>query len=391
MRRIEDSVRQSSFLLDLDARDFPGIFSATLDHLAAQGKLEPAKREPILNALLERERQVSTAIGNAVAVPHAYLEGIPEPTVVFVRLARPVNLGAPDGIPTRFVFVLLGPEKATAEHLDTLTTIARLMSDDEFRYDAGAARGQEDLLAALERFTQRTAGPPAPEPAEEIPPALQYTGRLFGGVIGDLRRRWPHYLDDFRDGLHGKSVASILFLVFACLAPAITFGGIMADYTEGHIGPIEMILASAVCGVIYALFAGQPLIILGGTGPMLVFTWFMYLLCGQLGIGDYFLETLAWVGLWSALFLFILAATDASCLMRYFTRFTDEIFAALISMIFIYAALEKLWEIVDEVYSGESDGHDEALVPLLLAIGTFYIAMSLSRFRRSPLPVAPDS
>lgn len=222
MRRIEASIRQSLFLLDLDARDFPAIFSATLDHLAAQGTLEPAKREPVLHALLERERQVSTAIGNAVAVLHAYLEGIAEPTVVFVRLARPVNLGAPDGIPTRFVFVLLGPEKATVEYLDTLTMIARLMSDNEFRYDAGAARGQDDLLAALERFTQQTAGPPAPEPAEEVPQALQYTGRLFGGVIGDLRRRRPHYLGDFRDGLHAKSVASILLLVFACLAPAIT-------------------------------------------------------------------------------------------------------------------------------------------------------------------------
>lgn len=67
-------------------------------------------------ALLERERVTSTALGHAVAVPHAYLYGIEKPVILFIRLARPVNLGAPDGIPTRFVFVLLGPPDHAAEH-----------------------------------------------------------------------------------------------------------------------------------------------------------------------------------------------------------------------------------------------------------------------------------
>ncbi|MCP4172411.1 MAG: HCO3- transporter, partial [Fuerstiella sp.] len=195
--------------------------------------------------------------------------------------------------------------------------------------------------------------------------------------------RLPHYASDFRDGFHSKSVASTLFLFFACLAPAVTFGGIMAELTDNHIGAVEMIVASAFCGVTYALFAGQPLIILGGTGPLLVFTWLLYVLCGQIELGDYFLEVFAWVGLWTGLMLIVLAATDASCLVKYFTRFTDEIFAALISIIFIYAAVEALAEIVSDVYQVERTSHDQALVPLILAMGTFAIAFTLSRFRRS--------
>ena len=54
-----------------------------------------------------------------------------------------------------------------------------------------------------------------------------------------------------------------------------------------------------------------------------------------------FLPIYAWVGLWTGLFV-VLRRHDASCLMRYFTRFTDEIFAALISLIFIYEALTAL-------------------------------------------------
>ena len=157
----------------------------------------------------------------------------------------------------------------------------------------------------------------------------------------------------------------------------------MAELTDNHIGPAEMLVGSAICGVVYALFAGQPLIILGGTGPLLIYTWLLYVLCGQVGLENYFLETFACVGLWTGLMLLVLAITDASCLMRYFTRFTDEIFAALISLIFIYAAVEALAHIVSEVYQDERVSHDGALVPLILAMGTFFVALGLSRFRRS--------
>ena len=67
--------------------------------------------------------------------------------------------------------------------------------------------------------------------------------------------------------------------------------------------------------------------------------------------------------------------------MRFFTRFTDEIFSALISLIFIYEAIKSLVHIFDDLDVHKH--HDTALLTLLLALGTFYIAMSLSRFRRS--------
>ena len=381
MKLLRKALLDGCFLLDLDERDMPSLFRQVANYLVVRGSVVATQREELEAALMAREEQVSTAIGNAVAIPHAYLDAVREPVIVFVRLAHSLNLGAPDGIPTRFVFVMLGPAGAAAQHLDVLADIARLVSDDEFRYDAGDARTQIDLLAALDRFAARTA--PAPAPEKERSEALAYSGRLFGGVAADLRRRLPHYASDFRDGLHSKSVASTLFLFFACLAPAVMFGGIMAELTGNHIGAVEMIVGSAICGVVYALFAGQPLIILGGTGPLLVYTWLLYELCRQVGLDDYFLETRAWVGLWTGLFLIVLAATDASCLVKYFTRFTDEIFAALISIIFIYAAVEALANIVSDVYQVEHMSHDRALVPLILAMGTFFIAYGLHGFRRS--------
>ena len=316
-------------------------------------------------------------IGHSAAIPHVYLDGIEDQTVLFVRLRHPVNFGALDGIPTQFLFFLLGPPVSAARHLDTLASIARLMSDDEFRFEAGVANSADDLLAAVARSTQRAAPQPAVE--AKTSDGLSHTGKLGGGLRQDIARRWQHYLSDYRDGLHAKCVGSTLFLFFACLAPAVTFGGVMAVQTDGQIGAVEMITASGFCGVVFALVSGQPLVILGGTGPLLVFTAILYRLCADMGIP--FLSSYAWVGLWSAGILLILAVTDASCLMRYFTRFTDEIFSGLISIIFIYEAIKSLVHIFEDL--DVKKHHDTALLSLLLALGTFYIAMSLSRFRRS--------
>ena len=42
---------------------------------------------------------------------------------------------------------------------------------------------------------------------------------------------------------------------------------------------MEMLVSGAVCGFLYALFAGQPLTIVGATGPMLVFESIVFRIC----------------------------------------------------------------------------------------------------------------
>lgn len=380
MKEIEKSFDDGLFILDLKARNLRAVFHQVCSFLVTQDLLTLDHRDHVERELMDREEQASTAIGHSVAVPHAYGDyGMSRPLLVFVRLARPLNLNAPDGVPTRHIFVLLGPEESTKVHLETLANIARILSDDEFRYDLGEARSRQDLLDALARFRMRSA--PPERKAEKAADGLQFTGRFAGGLISDVRRRLPHYLSDLRDGLHTKCLGSTLFLFFACLAPTVTFGGIMAIGTDGHIGVVEMIAATALCGIVYALLSGQPLIILGGTGPMLIFAVILFQLCHELEVA--FLPAFAWVGIWTGAILVVLALTDGSALMRYFTRFTDEIFAGLIAMIYIYEALYQIYKIFADVYRVEGASHDKAFLSLILAAGTFSIAMNLARFRRS--------
>lgn len=374
------SIAEGSCLLNLDAQSMEEIIKAAVTFLVQTGRLPESQKQMVIDGLMEREQAVPTVIGHACAVPHFYHDSISDPAMVFIRLKHAANLGAPDGIPTRYIFLLIGSTEQTANHLDTLSSIARLMSDNVVHFEMMYAKSQQDILDAMERHVNRNvlAAPPKPRSVTE---GLKTQPRMFAGLVADVKRRLPHYLDDFRDGFRAKTLASTIFMFFACLAPAVTFGGLMGLETGGTIGAEQMLKATAVCGLAYALFAGQPLIILGGIGPLLIYTIILYQLCVDLGQEQNFLGIYGWIGIWTSLITILLAVTNASNLMRYFTRFTDEIFSALMSLIFIYKAVQA---IVESFQAGGSvDSSVRALLALVLAVGTFYIAMTLARFRSS--------
>ncbi|XP_058686741.1 sodium bicarbonate cotransporter 3 isoform X12 [Poecile atricapillus] len=309
------------------------------------------------------------------------------PIIAFVRLSPAVLLSGLTEVPvpTRFLFLLLGPAGKAPQYHEIGRSIATLMTDDVFHDVAYKAKDRNDLLSGIDEFLdQVTVLPPGEwdpsiriEPPKSVPsqekrkapkfpngstptgealkeeghhagPELQRTGRLFGGLILDIQRKAPFFLSDFKDALSLQCLASILFLYCACMSPVITFGGLLGEATQGRISAIESLFGASLTGIAYSLFAGQPLTILGSTGPVLVFEKILFKFCRDYGLSYLSLRTS--IGLWTAFLCIVLVATDASSLVCYITRFTEEAFAALICIIFIYEALEKLVHL-GEVYA----------------------------------------
>lgn len=61
---------------------------------------------------------------------------------------------------------------------------------------------------------------------------LKRSGRPFGGLVRDTRRRYPKYVSDFADALNPQCMAAIIFIYFAALSPAITFGGLLGELEQ---------------------------------------------------------------------------------------------------------------------------------------------------------------
>uniref|UniRef100_A0A2K6KXH2 Anion exchange protein n=1 Tax=Rhinopithecus bieti TaxID=61621 RepID=A0A2K6KXH2_RHIBE len=175
----------------------------------------------------------------------------------------------------------------------------------------------------------------------EIGEELIWTGsRFFGGLCLDIKRKLPWFPSDFYDGFHIQSISAILFIYLGCITNAITFGGLLGDATDNYQGVMESFLGTAMAGSLFCLFSGQPLIILSSTGPILIFEKLLFDFSKGNGL-DY-MEFRLWIGLHSAVQCLILVATDASFIIKYITRFTEEGFSTLISFIFIYDAIKKM-------------------------------------------------
>ena len=103
--------------------------------------------------------------------------------------------------------------------------------------------------------------------------------RISSGNLLTFSRSASRYGSDFTDALSIQCLAAFTFLYFACLTPLITFGGLLGDATENRLGTMESLCSGFLCGIVYGLFSGQPLTILGSTGPVLVFENILYDFC----------------------------------------------------------------------------------------------------------------
>jgi len=143
-------------LNDLIAPDrvVPALRASTkkqvLQELARRAATALGRHErDIADAILQRERLGSTALGNGIAVPHARLAGLGRVVGVFARLERAVEFDAPDGQPVDLVFLLLAPEGAGADHLTALARVSRLLRDALVREKLRGTEGREALYALL--------------------------------------------------------------------------------------------------------------------------------------------------------------------------------------------------------------------------------------------------
>uniref|UniRef100_A0A8C7HKF3 Solute carrier family 4 member 1b (Diego blood group) n=1 Tax=Oncorhynchus kisutch TaxID=8019 RepID=A0A8C7HKF3_ONCKI len=343
------------------------------------------------------------------------LDFLERPTVAFVRLKEALVLDsaleAP--VPVRFVFILVGPTKSDMDYHETGRAMAALMADKVFNQAAFQAQGERELMDAVADFMDcsivippteiqdgamlqsiigfqkkllqerlRPSVPVLPIPniflaskpsghAPEDP--LVRTGRPFGGMIRDAKRRYQHYVSDFTDALNAQVLAAIIFIYFAALSPAVTFGGLLADKVDNMMGVSELLISTCVQGVIFCCIAAQPVLVIGFSGPLLVFEEAFFAFCKSQDI-EYIVGRV-WVGVWLVVIVVLIVAFEGSFLVRFISRFTQEIFSILISLIFIYETFAKLVNILDRAYP------NTALLSMCLMFGCFFIAFFLRQFK----------
>ncbi|XP_053739761.1 anion exchange protein 2a [Synchiropus splendidus] len=420
---IHSIFKRGAVILDMEESSVGGVFSQLADHVAST----PEGRKRILNVLMRPHRYKHESESgnhrvdrNQVAPPTAVRDSctgaivltgrvdfLDTPAAAFVRLKEAVTLESLLNVPVRFLILLLAPSTATVDPQQLGRCVSTLVSDQEFLGALVQAQDQEDLIEAITGFL---VTPPAEDPLRlpdcGTPSKLDHdllsrSGRVFGGLVSDVTRRYPQYLSDIKDALNPQCLAAVLFIYFAALAPAVTFGGLLGEKTGGLIGVSELIIATSVQGLVFSLLGAQPLLVIGFSGPLLVFEEAFFTFCEQIGVE--YLTGRVWIGFWLILIVVLTVALEGSVLVRFLSRFTQEIFSFLISLIFIYETFAKLAKIFKEnplccyvnntatLLPGNTTGAhlrvnedpNIALMSLVLMGGTFLMACYLRKFRNS--------
>ena len=104
----------------------------------------------------------------------------------------------------------------------------------------------------------------------------------FGGLVRDIRKRSSFYVSDFSDGYTINTIIKTYvtqigsFLVLSFLLPALIFGVLLSKYSNHNMGTIETLLGSAITYILWGLIGGQPMILMGLTGPIAIFVGVVY-------------------------------------------------------------------------------------------------------------------
>ncbi len=147
---LSDILAENSVCYYSGIKTKPELLERLARHAGKAFGLDP---EAILETLSHRESLGSTGLGNGIAIPHGKLAGLTRVVAVFARLETPVEFDAVDDQPVDLVMALLAPLGAGAEHLKSLSRVARLLRTeavvDELRREGDPARLHAILTAPV--------------------------------------------------------------------------------------------------------------------------------------------------------------------------------------------------------------------------------------------------
>ncbi|OIT33844.1 PREDICTED: probable boron transporter 2 [Nicotiana attenuata] len=201
----------------------------------------------------------------------------------------------------------------------------------------------------------------------------------FRGIKNDLKGRLLCCKQDWTGGLRAgiRILAPTTYIFFASAIPVISFGEQLERSTDGSITAVQTLASTALCGVIHSIFGGQPLLILGVAEPtVLMYTFMFNFAKDRKDLGPkLFLAWTAWVCVWTAFLLILLAILGACSIINRFTRLAGELFGLLIAMLFMQQAIKGL---VEEFGIPERENHHQVvfLPSWRFANGMFALVLS---------------
>ncbi len=143
-----DILSPQSVIVGLRGETKEDIIEELVDALAAGATI--SDREKVLQAVLEREKIMSTGIGDGIAIPHGKSDAVVRLAAALGTQKRGVDFEALDGEPAFVFFLLVSPANVSGPHIKALARISRLLKNDDFKKKLISAANAAEIMAIVE-------------------------------------------------------------------------------------------------------------------------------------------------------------------------------------------------------------------------------------------------
>lgn len=148
-----DILSPRSVLVGLQGETKEEIIKELVDSLETGAVV--TDREKVLQAVVEREKIMSTGIGDGIAIPHGKSDAVTRLAAALGTHKRGVDFEALDGEPAYVFFLLVSPANVSGPHIKALARISRLLKNDDFKKRLISAANAAEIMRLIEAEEKR--------------------------------------------------------------------------------------------------------------------------------------------------------------------------------------------------------------------------------------------
>ncbi|MDP4178625.1 MAG: fructose-specific PTS transporter subunit EIIC [Bacillota bacterium] len=146
--KISELLLKSTIILNLSSKTKSEVINELVNKLYDANVM--TNKEEFKAAILKREEEFSTGVGEGVAIPHAMSKTVKKSTLAFGYSKEGIDYDSMDGKPAHVFFMIAGAENANNEHLETVSRLSVLLLNEEFRKKISSIRSKEELIRVID-------------------------------------------------------------------------------------------------------------------------------------------------------------------------------------------------------------------------------------------------
>ncbi|MED4647137.1 fructose-specific PTS transporter subunit EIIC [Bacillus inaquosorum] len=170
--KITELLTKHTIKLNIESKEKENVIDEMVTVLDKAGKLND--RQAYKEAILNRESQSSTGIGEGIAIPHAKTASVINPAIAFGRSKDGVDYESLDGQPAHLVFMIAATEGANNTHLEALSRLSTLLMREEIRKQLLEAESEDAIIDIINQHDKDDE-----EEEEEAAPAPAGKGKIL--------------------------------------------------------------------------------------------------------------------------------------------------------------------------------------------------------------------